>query len=91
MPVRPVAIYTLRNGEPYVLFGAHLGAASPHGDSGMTFAEVTALDGSAPVTMFEVEDGPDIAKWEKLFSEMEREGVTMLVPDLDPDDDPEEA
>jgi hypothetical protein len=76
--MKPVAICTTRNGQPYVVFGAHLDGNSRYGTSGKTFAEVVADRGEAEVQVYLVEDGPDLAKWEALFEQMERDGVTMV-------------
>ena len=78
-PLRPVAIFTQRNGQPYVLFGRNVGGDSPYGVSGQTFGEFAAEHGSAPVQTFVIEDGPHIAVWEALFDDMERAGVVMLI------------
>ena len=80
---RPVAILTTRNGQPYVLFGKHIGGDSPYGLSGKTVSEVIEEHGNAPFQIYQIDDGPHIAKWQKLFDQMERDGVVMLATDPD--------
>ena len=44
---QPVTIYTLRNGNPWVMFGKHYGGDTPYADTGRTFIEQIAMHGSA--------------------------------------------
>src|SRR4051812_48162510 len=80
-PKQPVAVWTRRKGEPYVLFGKYLDGNSPYGDSGKTISEFIAEHGGAPVNSFLIEDGPHIERLEALFDKMERAGVIMLMAD----------
>ena len=80
MPTRiPVAIVTLRDGEPNVLFGKSLHGDTLYADSGKTMLEIIDERGGARVQTFVIEDGPHIAKWEALLDRMERAGVKMEI------------
>jgi hypothetical protein len=68
MATIPVAICTVRPNEKY-----------PNGDAYVLFGKHYDSEGARRT--FYIGNGPDIAKWEKLFDEMERLGVTMLIPE----------
>lgn len=76
---QPVTIYTLRNGNPWVMFGKHYGGDTPYADTGRTFIEQIAMHGSADVAAFTIEDGPQIDAMTAMFDRMEKEGVVMMI------------